>query len=353
MSRRLLEDVERIECIGKGNFALVYRCRHRYEKHTPHFAVKVLDLDTPVAIEDIAREVLVMRMSKHENLVRLHSATLRGKRLWMAMELASAGSVADIVKAQGPLSEAVAAIILRGMLQGLAYMHAFGWIHSDIKSNNLLLTHDGVVKLCDFGVAIVGQVGAASTPETDAPAQTQSSAPTTSAPSCYEDWLPPAARPRPADGNNHAKQFAGTPLYMAPEIIRRKGVSSASDIWSAGIVAIELVSGSPPYSDQHPLKAMQLLAANDPPTLQVKHTRPYADCCCKMLTKDPQQRATAEHMLKVKPIKGAKNTKKLCQLLKTYTFDSKHADEGDSSDDDDDDAEHRRQFYDDPLAWEF
>lgn len=59
----------------------------------------------------------MMRMSKHENIVDLKSASLRGARLWLAMDLASAGSVGELLKAQGPLSEAIAAIILRGTLQ--------------------------------------------------------------------------------------------------------------------------------------------------------------------------------------------------------------------------------------------
>lgn len=178
-----LPKIERLEFIGAGNFAHVYRCRKRFDHHGPEFAVKVIDLDTsrdpcevavraneymlvtstvnPCISDSLIRyndrnflliffhinyptyylinsslirflslcyyyyyflkitqqEVIVMRMSFHDNITKLFSATLRGKKLSMMMELASAGSVSELIKIKGSVSEPIAAIILRGTLQ--------------------------------------------------------------------------------------------------------------------------------------------------------------------------------------------------------------------------------------------
>eukprot|EP01147_Barroeca_monosierra_P002917 gene2917-5730_t len=341
-----LPKIERLEFIGAGNFAHVYRCRKRFDHHGPEFAVKVIDLDTSRDPCEVAQEVIVMRMSFHDNITKLFSATLRGKKLSMMMELASAGSVSELIKIKGSVSEPIAAIILRGTLQGLAYLHQYGWVHLDIKSNNILMTQDGIIKLCDFGVAVVAQGSMESAIFDDADNCSNVEPPP------YLDWFPPACQEMWITRETKKKEdvrFAGTPLYMAPEIIRRQSLSPACDIWSAGIVAIELVAGNPPYADIHPLKAMQLVVKSPPPQVPVKHSAQYKQLIEAMLQKDPTQRTDASTLLNMKLLKSAKSNKKLKDLLQPYNLERRKLKKDEMvemyDDDDDDDESGLARFH--------
>jgi serine/threonine protein kinase len=109
------------------------------------------------------------------------------------------------------------------VLQGLLYLHEQGVIHRDIKGANILTTKDGLVKLADFGVATKSNVG------------------------------------------EHS--VVGTPYWMAPEVIQLSGATTASDIWSLGCTAIELLDGRPPYHNLQPMPALFRIVDDDHPPL--------------------------------------------------------------------------------------
>jgi serine/threonine protein kinase len=109
------------------------------------------------------------------------------------------------------------------VLQGLLYLHEQGVIHRDIKGANILTTKDGLVKLADFGVATKSNVG------------------------------------------EHS--VVGTPYWMAPEVIELSGATTASDIWSLGCTAIELLDGKPPYHKLQPMPALFRIVNDDHPPL--------------------------------------------------------------------------------------
>jgi serine/threonine protein kinase len=122
------------------------------------------------------------------------------------LEYIENGSLDSLIKKFGKLPENLVVIYVKQVLHGLDYLHRQGVIHRDIKGGNILTTKDGIVKLADFGVA---------TKLTDA---------------------------------GKSNSFAGTPYWMAPEVIEMSGQeSSACDIWSLGCTVLELLTGSPPY----------------------------------------------------------------------------------------------------------
>ncbi|KAK2088407.1 Serine/threonine-protein kinase PAK 4 [Saguinus oedipus] len=125
--------------------------------------------------------------------------------------------------------EQIAAVCL-AVLQALSVLHAQGVIHRDIKSDSILLTHDGRVKLSDFGFC----------------AQVSKEVP-------------------------RRKSLVGTPYWMAPELISRLPYGPEVDIWSLGIMVIEMVDGEPPYFNEPPLKAMKMIRDNLPPRLKNLH----------------------------------------------------------------------------------
>uniref|UniRef100_A0A7N5K2R1 non-specific serine/threonine protein kinase n=1 Tax=Ailuropoda melanoleuca TaxID=9646 RepID=A0A7N5K2R1_AILME len=154
--------------------------------------------------------------------------------------------------------EQIAAVCL-AVLQALSVLHAQGVIHRDIKSDSILLTHDGRVKLSDFGFC----------------AQVSKEVP-------------------------RRKSLVGTPYWMAPELISRLPYGPEVDIWSLGVMVIEMVDGEPPYFNEPPLKAMKMIRDNLPPRLKNLHKvspslKGFLD---RLLVRDPAQRATAAELLK-------------------------------------------------------
>jgi serine/threonine protein kinase len=125
----------------------------------------------------------------------------------------------------GSIPEKAAAFIGREVLSALSYLHENSIVHRDIKAANILLTSEGGVRLGDFGVS--GQAG-------------------------------PGIK------------FAGSPYWMAPEVIRKTRFDAKADIWSFGITMFELLSGNPPMWQLEPNKAMRTIAKSMPPRLEMK-----------------------------------------------------------------------------------
>ncbi|KAB0341913.1 hypothetical protein FD754_018839 [Muntiacus muntjak] len=195
---------------------------------------------------------------QHENMVEMYNSYLVGDELWVVMEFLEGGALTDVVTHTRMNEEQIAAVCL-AVLQALAVLHAQGVIHQDIKSDSILLTHDGRVKLSDFGFC----------------AQVSKEVP-------------------------RRKSLVGTPYWMAPELISRLPYGPEVDIWSLGVMVIEMVDGEPPYFNEPPLKAMKMIRDNLPPRLKNLHKvspslKGFLD---RQLVRDPAQRATVAELLK-------------------------------------------------------
>lgn len=241
--------------IGEGSTGIVCIAT---EKHSgKQVAVKKMDLRKQQRRELLFNEVVIMRDYHHENVVDMYNSYLVGDELWVVMEFLEGGALTDIVTHTRMNEEQIATVCL-SVLKALSYLHTQGVIHRDIKSDSILLTSDGRIKLSDFGFC----------------AQVSKEVP-------------------------KRKSLVGTPYWMAPEVISRLPYGTEVDIWSLGIMVIEMVDGEPPYFNEPPLQAMRRIRDNLPPRLKESHKvstvlRSFLDL---MLVREPSQRATAQELL--------------------------------------------------------
>ncbi|TFK73767.1 Pkinase-domain-containing protein [Pluteus cervinus] len=261
--------------IGQGASGGVYTA---YQVGTNmSVAIKQMDLDKQPKKDLIINEILVMRASRHPNIVNYIDSFLYKNDLWVVMEYMEGGSLTDVVTAN-LMTEGQIAAVSRETAQGLEHLHRHGVIHRDIKSDNVLLSLVGDIKLTDFGF-------------------------------CAQISDP-----------QHSKRttMVGTPYWMAPEVVTRKEYGPKVDIWSLGIMAIEMIEGEPPYLNQNPLKALYLIATNGTPQIANPEnlSAVFTDYLAKTLEVDAEKRPTATQLLQHPFFKLSEPLRTLAPLIK-------------------------------------
>ncbi|KAK7134092.1 hypothetical protein R3I94_015824 [Phoxinus phoxinus] len=242
--------------IGEGSTGVV--CIAREKLSGRQVAVKMMDLRKQQRRELLFNEVVIMRDYSHRNVVEMYKSALVGEELWVIMEYLQGGALTNIVS-ETRLTEEQIATVCESVLQALCYLHAQGVIHRDIKSDSILLTLDGRVKLSDFGFC----------------AQISKDVP-------------------------KRKSLVGTPYWMAPEVVSKTPYGTEVDVWSLGIMVVEMVDGEPPYFSETPIAAMKRLRDEPAPSARnaSKISPVLRDFLDSMLTRDPVQRASAGDLLR-------------------------------------------------------
>ncbi|CAH6719475.1 serine/threonine-protein kinase Kic1p [[Candida] jaroonii] len=258
---------KRTEVIGRGKFGIVYK---GYNKQTKQVvAIKVLNLDTQEdEVADVQQEIQFLAELKNvPNVTHYYGSILNDTKLWIIMDYCAGGSVRTLLKA-GVFEEKYIGVIARELLIGLSAVHKMGVIHRDLKAANVLISKEGNVQLCDFGVA--AKISSNSLKRTT---------------------------------------MAGTPYWMAPEVIREGDTyNSKADIWSLGITLYETATGDPPYSDKDAMWAMQMISKSTPPRLEGRDYSPnLKEAIALCLDENPEERPSADDLLKCKLIRFYKN----------------------------------------------
>ncbi|EPY52665.1 STE/STE20/PAKA protein kinase Shk2 [Schizosaccharomyces cryophilus OY26] len=243
-------------------------------------AVKSMDLHFQNRKELILNEITVMRESFHPNIVSFLDAFLiKDRHLWVIMEYMNAGSLTNIIQQHKLTEEHVARICLE-ICKGIQHLHARNVIHRDIKSDNVLLDKQGNIKITDFGFCA-----------------------------------------RLMDRSHKRVTMVGTPYWMAPEIIKQQKYGTKVDIWSLGIMIIEMLENEPPYLREDPIKALYMIAKTGAPSLKKpelvsKELHSFLNSC---LNSETIFRATAAELLNHTFLRRACSPKSLIPLI---SFDS-------------------------------
>ncbi|XP_075401667.1 serine/threonine-protein kinase MARK2 isoform X1 [Tenrec ecaudatus] len=245
-----------LKTIGKGNFAKVKLARHILTGK--EVAVKIIDKTqlNSSSLQKLFREVRIMKVLNHPNIVKLFEVIETEKTLYLVMEYASGGEVFDYLVAHGRMKEKEARAKFRQIVSAVQYCHQKFIVHRDLKAENLLLDADMNIKIADFGFSNEFTFG------------------------------------------NKLDTFCGSPPYAAPELFQGKKYDGPEvDVWSLGVILYTLVSGSLPFDGQN-LKELRERV------LRGKYRIPFymsTDCenlLKKFLILNPSKRGTLEQIMK-------------------------------------------------------
>uniref|UniRef100_A0A8D0AIG1 non-specific serine/threonine protein kinase n=1 Tax=Sander lucioperca TaxID=283035 RepID=A0A8D0AIG1_SANLU len=238
-----------LKTIGKGNFAKVKLARHVLTGR------EVRQTNVPLS-QQLFREVRIMKLLNHPNIVKLFEVIETEKTLYLVMEYASGGEVFDYLVAHGRMKEKEARAKFRQIVSAVQYCHQRRIVHRDLKAENLLLDADMNIKIADFGFSNEFTVG------------------------------------------SKLDTFCGSPPYAAPELFQGKKYDGPEvDVWSLGVILYTLVSGSLPFDGQN-LKELRERV------LRGKYRIPFymsTDCenlLKKLLVLNPVKRGSLEQIMK-------------------------------------------------------
>lgn len=262
--------------IGTGAAGEVYKAKD--VRSGELVAVKKMRI-TPQTEANLVVEIVMMKTSQHPNIVRYYDtySPMKGD-IWIVMELMDGGCLTDVIDqyAQLPLNEPQISLICKGILQALVFLHSHQKIHRDIKSDNILINSKGEVKVADFGFAA-----------------------------------------QLTEEKQKRKTVVGTPYWMAPELIRGHEYTTKIDIWSTGIILVELMQGEPPYIDYPPLRALFLINAKGIPPLKLesKWSKDLLFFYHSCVSSDPAVRPTADKALTYKFFEKTCHPNELVRLV--------------------------------------
>jgi len=220
----------------------------------------------------------MMSSCNHKNIVKYYGTYSKGSDLWLVMELIEYGKLTDLLM-KTRFDEAQIAAVLKETLEALKYLHETKRIHRDIKSDNILIGKEGAIKLADFGFCTLLK-----------------------------------------SDTDYRRSVVGTPYWMAPEVIRGVDYDYKVDVWSLGIMALEMADGEPPHMDLQPLRALFIIATQPPPTVTEpdKWSPTFKEFLNLCLSKNASKRANVNELLQHPFLKKSQGTGFLIEMRNKY-----------------------------------
>ncbi|KAI9364709.1 kinase-like domain-containing protein [Pilaira anomala] len=262
--------------IAEGESGPMYAAKHILSKKI--VAIKKIPHTAKEKLSKIRNELTTMKMSRHPNVVEFIACYTTKEDIWVVMECMDV-SLADIISIdpEAPrMSEEHIGRVARDILRALCRIHRLNRIHRDIRSDNILLNMRGEIKLADFGHC----------------AQLSKTQP-------------------------ERNSIVGTPYWMAPEVIKGLKYTSKVDIWSLGVVLLEMSEGDPPYVEYPPLRALFLIVSNGLPAFKEpeRWSEQFKEFFALCTTADPAQRPDAETLLKHPFLRSVATTEEMIELI--------------------------------------
>ncbi|XP_031656632.1 MAP/microtubule affinity-regulating kinase 3 isoform X5 [Oncorhynchus kisutch] len=245
-----------LKTIGKGNFAKVKLARHILTGR--EVAIKIIDKTqlNPTSLQKLFREVRIMKILNHPNIVKLFEVIETEKTLYLVMEYASGGEVFDYLVAHGRMKEKEARAKFRQIVSAVQYCHQKKIVHRDLKAENLLLDADMNIKIADFGFSNEFTMG------------------------------------------SKLDTFCGSPPYAAPELFQGKKYDGPEvDVWSLGVILYTLVSGSLPFDGQN-LKELRERVVRGKYRIPFYMSTDCENLLKRFLVLNPSKRGTLEQIMK-------------------------------------------------------
>lgn len=233
--------------IGEGSFGKVFKGRKKFSGQI--VALKFIQKrgKTEKDLANLRQEIEILRGLKHENIILLLDSFETQHEFCVVTELAQ-GELFEILEDDKSLPEAEVRRIAQQLVQSLNYLHSNRIIHRDMKPQNILISANGIIKLCDFGFA------------------------------------------RAMSSNTIVlTSIKGTPLYMAPELVQELPYNHTADLWSLGVILYELFVGTPPFYTNS-IYALINLIVKDPVKYPDNMSPDFKDFLKGLLNKNPEQR---------------------------------------------------------------
>lgn len=237
-----------LELLGSGTFGKVYKVKLRTTEQI--FAMKVIDKQYLIRNHQLRyaiTECNILKQSNHPFIIKLHYSFQTPDYLYMILDYCPGGDLGYHLEAN-LFEEEETKFYIAELILAIEYLHKMNVIYRDLKPENILIYRDGHIKLADFGLAKEN-----------------------------------------IKGNNLSTSFCGTPAYLAPEMVKRKGVGKSADIYGIGAVLYEMISGTPPFF-ANDINTLYNNIIKNKLMLHSYFSEPLSDLLKKLLNRDPESR---------------------------------------------------------------
>lgn len=255
----LVDDYELANCVATGNSTQVWEVKQRSSGQT--FAMKLMlpeGFRDPDQKKALKHEASVAKSLEHPNIIQIFELVMNKEHAYFIMEYFRSTNLKQLYRSDIATAQSLLPKLLEALSQALAHMHERGWVHKDIKPDNILLTKGGEFRLIDFSLS-----------------------------------AHPAGGLGKLLGGNKGTPIQGTRTYIAPELIQRKPLSVSADIYSLGVTMYEVLVGRPPFVSSNPndLLMMHVRDAPEAPMTYNQNVTPEASAfTLRVLSKDPKKR---------------------------------------------------------------